>query len=154
MNKKVVVLSRHNFIKFVNSLTDKQKQEVAFISIRDFDHKIILNNASNVLNLQFDDSETEESWTNKLFDDEMAQQIIQFVNNNIDKNLFVVHCLMGQSRSGAVGGFLEDALDAASALDFYKSIDEEELGREIIKQNAGAAKVNVNVGATAKDTNE
>lgn len=108
MDKKVIVLSRHNFIKFVNSLTDKQKREMAFISIRDFDHKIILNNASNVLNLQFDDSETEESWTNKLFDDEMAQQIIQFVNNNIDKNLFVVHCLMSQSRSGAVGGFLAD----------------------------------------------
>lgn len=108
MVKKVIVLSRHNFIKFVNSLTDKQKREMAFISIRDFDHEIILNNASNVLNLQFDDSETEESWTNKLFDDELAQQIIQFVNNNLDKNLFVVHCLMGQSRSGAVGGFLAD----------------------------------------------
>lgn len=41
------------------------------------------------------------------------------------------------------GRFLEDALDAASALDFYKSINEEGLGREIIKQNAGASKVNV-----------
>lgn len=62
--------------------------------------------------------------------------------------------ITGGSAVPEFGRFLEDALDAASALDFYKSIDEEELGREIIKQNAGAAKVNVNVDATAKDTNE
>lgn len=48
------------------------------------------------------------------------------------------------------GRFLEDALDAASALDFYKSIGEENLGREIIKENAGASKVTVNVSGDGR----
>jgi hypothetical protein len=41
------------------------------------------------------------------------------------------------------GKQLEEALDAASALDFYKSIGEEELGKEIIKQSAGAPKITI-----------
>lgn len=52
------------------------------------------------------------------------------------------------------GRFLEDALDAASALDFYKSINEEQLGREIIKQNAGATKVQVTVEDDDKQVKE
>ena len=42
------------------------------------------------------------------------------------------------------GRYLEEALDAASALDFYKNIGEENLGRTIITNSAGASKVTVN----------
>ena len=43
------------------------------------------------------------------------------------------------------GRQLETALDAASALEVYKSIGEEELGKEIIKATAGATKIQVTV---------
>lgn len=75
MNKKVLVLSRHNFIKFIGTLTSKQVSEIAFISIRDFGHDEILTDSDNVLNLQFDDGETQESWVTQLFNDEMAKQL-------------------------------------------------------------------------------
>ena len=108
MNKKVLVLSRHDFIKFVGTLTPKQVSEIAFISIRDFNYPIILSDSDNVLNLQFDDCEDNSP---RLFNNNLAKQIIQFTENNLDKNLFVVHCLMGQSRSGAVGGWLADKFE-------------------------------------------
>lgn len=117
MTKKILVLSRHDFIKFVNSLTPKQVSEIAFISIRDFNYPTILPESHNVLNLQFDDAEDnypiigQPDKVIELFNDEMARQIIQFTENNLDKNLFVVHCLMGQSRSGAVGGWLADKFE-------------------------------------------
>lgn len=74
----------------------------------------IIPNSTNVLNLAFDDAEEELEIPERkviLFDNEMAQQIIQFTENNLDKNLFVVHCLMGMSRSGAVGGWLADRFE-------------------------------------------
>lgn len=43
------------------------------------------------------------------------------------------------------GTQLETALDAASALEVYKSINEEQLGKEIIRATAGATKVQVTV---------
>lgn len=46
------------------------------------------------------------------------------------------------------GEQLETALDAAQALEVYKSIGEEQLGKEIIKEKAGATIINVKVDAT------
>lgn len=43
------------------------------------------------------------------------------------------------------GTQMETALDAAQALEVYKSIGEEQLGKEIIRATAGATKVNVTV---------
>jgi hypothetical protein len=43
------------------------------------------------------------------------------------------------------GTQLETALDAAQALEIYKSINEEQLGKEIIRATAGATKVQVTV---------
>lgn len=43
------------------------------------------------------------------------------------------------------GPQLETAIDVAQALEFYESINEKELGREVIRQQAGATKVQVTV---------
>lgn len=43
------------------------------------------------------------------------------------------------------GPQLETAIDVAQALEFYESIGEKELGRDVITQQAGATKVNVEV---------
>jgi predicted protein tyrosine phosphatase len=108
MTKKIFVVSRWKFEQFVKLLTPNQILQTAFISIRDIEHPNILDSASNVLNLSFDD--TEEQMFNKftLFDEQMADEIVNFIRNNEDKNLFVIHCLMGISRSGAIGEVLSD----------------------------------------------
>lgn len=41
------------------------------------------------------------------------------------------------------GDQLETALDAAQALELYRSINEEELGKEVIKAKAGATQINI-----------
>lgn len=52
------------------------------------------------------------------------------------------------------GEQLETALDAAQALEVYKSIGEEQLGKEIIKEKAGATIINVKVDATPNQNPE
>lgn len=95
----------------------------------------------------------------KHFHDRAAELLVEESVRNFDQAYFEKKLLVsinddlkkyGVAISAAsvvpeFGRFLEDALDAATALDFYKSIGEESLGREIIKQNAGASKVIVNV---------
>jgi predicted protein tyrosine phosphatase len=108
LTKKIIVLSRWKFGQFIKSLTPNQISQTAFISIRDIEHPTILDSASNVLNLSFDDTEEQIQDKFILFDEQMADEIVNFVHNNENKNLFVIHCLMGISRSGAVGEVLSD----------------------------------------------
>jgi predicted protein tyrosine phosphatase len=45
-----------------------------------------------------------------LFSDEMAQQIIDFIEKNRDVETLLVHCFAGQSRSRAVAAFAVEML--------------------------------------------
>lgn len=76
------------------------------------------------------------------------KKLIQAINDDLKKYGILI---TAASVVPEFGRFLEDALDAASALDFYKSIGEESLGREIIKQNAGATKVVVTNNSIPKE---
>ena len=58
----------------------------------------------DVLTLYFDDI-TREVEGAVLFSDEMAGQIIDFIEKNIDVDTLLVHCFAGQSRSRAVAAF-------------------------------------------------
>ncbi len=119
MKKQIHVLSRRNFLKLIPTLTDKQLSEVGIISIRDADFPIILPDSDNVLNLSFDDAESDQigtpliggSWVVQLFNEEMAEQIVNHVNSNMDKNVWFIHCLMGQSRSAAIGDVLSTVFE-------------------------------------------
>ena len=87
----------------------------------------------NVLNLTFDDITAPEKWQLMsasakrpagdapiengipdsdcvLFDEEMARQIVQFVEDNHRAEIWIVHCSAGVSRSGAVSRWLKDCL--------------------------------------------
>lgn len=57
-----------------------------------------------VLTLYFDDIVKEVPGA-VLFDDEMAEQIIAFINAHKDVDTLLIHCYAGQSRSRAVGAF-------------------------------------------------
>ena len=73
----------------------------------------------NVLNLTFDDisaSGTEPLAGSSvvggyvLFDENMAREIVAFVDANKDAAVWIVHCSAGVSRSGAVSRWLKDCL--------------------------------------------
>ena len=65
----------------------------------------------NVLILVFDDVEYDlesKGYLYKAFTKEQGNKVIEFINNNIDKSKFIVHCSAGISRSGAIGRFIFD----------------------------------------------
>lgn len=71
----------------------------------------------NVLNLDFDDIAAPGEWRSLskcdqyiLFDDDMARQIAEFVEENKNASVWIVHCGAGVSRSGAVSKWLKDWL--------------------------------------------
>ena len=63
----------------------------------------------DVLTLYFDDI-TREVEGAVLFSDEMARQIIDFIETNVDVDTLLVHCFAGQSRSRAVAAFAVEML--------------------------------------------
>jgi len=72
---------------------------------------IIIEDAPNVLNLWFNDAEEYNPATETvLFDEDMADSVVRFVEANKDAKAWVLHCTAGISRSGAVGGFIADYL--------------------------------------------
>tara|TARA_R110000868_G_scaffold12456_8_gene59571 strand:+ start:5905 stop:6384 length:480 start_codon:yes stop_codon:yes gene_type:complete len=123
MKNHIFVLPRYDFKELVPTLSDEKKKGIAFISIHEPIGKTgkelfggasetILDEADNVLNLWFDDAEEELPLLNGdklvLFNDEMANQVIDFVEKNKNAKGWVLHCTMGKCRSGAVGSFLVD----------------------------------------------
>ena len=73
----------------------------------------------NVLNLTFDDisafgveplAGSSAGGGYVLFDENMAREIVAFVETNKDASVWIVHCSAGVSRSGAVSRWLKDRL--------------------------------------------
>jgi len=129
--RTVFVVSERKFNELcqANSLNDDNVEQclnTAFISIVDphrIDKRHFRDNHSNVLNLAFSDMTDKETlgWTQnyidqgietKLFDEELATEIICFVNRNRYKvNQWLIHCHAGISRSGAIGLFIENLVN-------------------------------------------
>jgi len=72
----------------------------------------------NVLNLNFDDIVAPEEWKAisecsrfVLFNEDMAHQIVKFVDTNRFAYIWIVHCSAGVSRSGAISKWLKDWLE-------------------------------------------
>ena len=123
--KTVIVVNRWHFNKCVE-LT-KDLSDIAYISISATDDcaRVILNdieetthylkNSHNVLNLNFDDitediiykTDNDETVTFKAMTPEQARQVIDFVENNLDKH-FIIHCRAGRSRSQGVARAIYD----------------------------------------------
>lgn len=119
MRNNIFVLSRDRFKKEISQLSEQQFMATAFVSIHEPKNKIIggyveawpviLEESENVLNLWFNDCEEECPDVEAiLFNEEMGHKLIEFIKKNKDKKQWILHCTMGQSRSGAVGEFLAD----------------------------------------------
>lgn len=120
--KKIFVLPRIDYKMVVSNLGETRILNSAFIQINEpFNHgKELFGGASdpimvdtdNILNLWFDDAEENLPLLNgdklRLFDEEMAATIVQFVRENEDKETWFIHCTAGISRSGAVGDVLSE----------------------------------------------
>lgn len=79
----------------------------------------------NVLNLTFDDVSAPEMTSESLnagngpvlFDEDMAREIVDFVDGNKDAAVWIVHCSAGVSRSGAVSRWLKDRLSCKYSIE-------------------------------------
>lgn len=119
--KKVFCYSYCEFCKLMedNGWNDNNlPTDIAFISIgsgrpKDNEPHYFKENHDNVINLDFDDitDYTLEGWIGvKGMSDEQAQELLEFIENNVGKH-FYVHCSAGVSRSQAVCRFIVDTYD-------------------------------------------
>lgn len=118
MRNNIFCLSRSNFRTLVSDLSEQQFMASAFICVNEPVHNEtekeynipILVPAQNILNLWFDDAEElhEEVPELVLFNDEMANQIVRFVESNQSAKTWFIHCMMGKCRSGAIGDVLSE----------------------------------------------
>ncbi len=67
----------------------------------------------DVLTLFFDDIEKDMEGS-KLFSEEQAGEIIEFIRKNREAETLLVHCYGGESRSRAVGAFAMEMLGGSS----------------------------------------
>ena len=117
---EIKIVNKQHFDKtmlFYN-LTDsnvESMKDICFISINDSVGTSELPHFnmkhSNVLIQYFDDVEEEITVKNgitKVFDETQAKELIDFINNNVEKELCIIHCSAGISRSGAIGTFIND----------------------------------------------
>lgn len=99
-----------------------------FISILDADNKEKKydTNLANFLQVKFRDIE-EDLFINENLkyakpSDEDLQKIVDFVNRHKDKDVFVIHCSAGISRSGAVATYIQDKFqDEVDKSNFMKN---------------------------------
>lgn len=133
----VRVLSKSHFdtvlprMRIDNSNVEEHTDK-AFISITNGDREdshYFDKDYSNVLNLEFDDATDEENERRikaglnelVLFTEQQSKQIIEFIEKNKHVETFYVHCLAGQSRSGAVGLFINDLHGEETYFEFANS---------------------------------
>ena len=116
---KIYVLSKLRFDDLLknNNIDDSNVdtyKNSAFICINDttgsYYHEPILTEHFNVLNLFFDDVET-DTCEYRAFTENDAKRVISFLDVNKNVKLLLVHCGAGVSRSGAIGQFALDYLN-------------------------------------------
>jgi len=134
---KVLVLSKTNFDAMMrrNSITPDNVEGVAtiFISINDtasvYSVPYFHTDKQNVKVLYFDDVDCDvevntidgEVKTAKAFTKKQAIELIRFLDSHKDKQLCIVHCASGISRSGAVGSFINDYYSSDTYADFKRA---------------------------------
>lgn len=108
--KKAYIYSRKLFNEFVSENFPNLviPEKLAIISIGEPDtREHLLENSSNVLNLDFWDVNDYYLDGYEGITDEQATISYKFIKDNINKD-FHIHCAAGVSRSQAFGRFLED----------------------------------------------
>lgn len=116
----------------INDLNVEKHLDKAFISIINDDGKdtsFFEKEHPNVIKFIFDDATDEENKLRikkglvelKLFSNEDALRLINFLENNKRVSILLVHCAAGQSRSGAIGTFANDLYGEERYHEFMRS---------------------------------
>lgn len=116
--KKIVVVNRQEFNKImrdnkINESNVESKTKVAFISINgtfdeNRDEFYFKQNKENVLILFFDDvleNTKSDSKIFKAFSRQQGEIVFDFLEKMKNRDLLLIHCDAGISRSGAIGQF-------------------------------------------------
>lgn len=104
MVKEIKIVNRAMFEKW---RPDKIYPDGFFISIACPGDAPLLEESGNTIGLLFDDIER-PVMDFVPFNEEMAAKLYEFIDRNIHRDICVVHCDAGISRSGAVGAFIAD----------------------------------------------
>lgn len=129
-------------------MSEQQFMATAFISIHEpvknhgkelfgGESKTILDSSSNILNLWFDDAEDQYPILGQsnekliLFNEDMAQKVIDFIEKNKDKKQWMLHCTAGINRSGSIGAFLADYFGISSWM--FKRDNPQVQGNTLVK---------------------
>lgn len=125
--KQIKALSKLEFDKLFSSEKFKIYDYACFISILDcdnneqkYDHSI-----KNFLQVKMWDIEKTIKSNDKVYKKPSIvelRKIVKFVNKHKDKDIWIVHCSAGISRSGAVATFIKDK--------FINDIDKQNFYRE------------------------
>jgi len=118
---KVKILNKREFEDFIVPKVKTEKSDnIFFISILDPDNTDnYFPDSDNYKTIWFYDLEYEVG-DYKIFNDNIAKELILFILKNKDKKSCIVHCSAGVARSGAVGEFINDFLGSQSWSDFKK----------------------------------
>ena len=132
---KVRVLSKNLFDSIlermrIDNSNVEEHVDKAFISINSSDTTSYFDkDYSNVLRVVFDDATPEEN-EHRLLNGlepldlctvEIGEKIVDFIEAHKNVETFYVHCRAGQSRSGAVGTFINDFYGEQTFYEFCNS---------------------------------
>ena len=125
---KIYIVPKHQFdgILTTNDSVKRGFADIAFISICEpdsdlsCDQSYFKSDSENVLRVfvhditgdlpyLFENSKRANSVA-KALTPEQAEQIVLFVEQNIDKKVWLIHCTAGISRSGAVGTYVSERI--------------------------------------------
>lgn len=75
---------------------------------------------SNVKILEFGDYDESNINNPHIFNIGQAKELYEFIKNNKDKSMAIIHCGAGISRSGAIGTFIFDMLGSTTYEEFKR----------------------------------
>lgn len=105
---KISILGKDDFIHFIKDHPVNEMDKIFYISILDPEFKEPLHkDLSNYKTFWFWDVPEKIGNYNPISENQ-AQDIYNFIQNNKDKKMCIVHCTAGVSRSGAVGTFVNN----------------------------------------------
>lgn len=110
---EILVLSQREFEEImikngINNNTVELHEDTFFISIHESKAKeTYFDNKENVKVMRFDDC-TFDFADMVSFTKKQALELLDFIDENINKKTCIIHCAAGISRSGAVGTFICD----------------------------------------------
>jgi len=107
--KDMLIVSINN-VKDTSSYFEKEHENVKIMHFGDYSEEMI-----TLLNYS-----KEKEKENGVFNNEMAKELYEFIKRNKDKNLAVLHCAAGISRSAGVGTFIQDLYGTQSFQDFKR----------------------------------